>query len=133
LYTAGIEKFEFPRAEIFYGLVYTTLLDSVFNVALTIGIMLTSPLFMSVGTLLTIPVSVLSDLLLHGLQFSGWTYLGLFGIVLGFIGLNVNDYIFSVAARNSYNVFARFWRCSTRALYTGPLVGRKAPVVTHIN
>jgi hypothetical protein len=39
--------------------------DSCFNVLLLIGIALTSPLFISVGCLLTIPLSIFADWWLH--------------------------------------------------------------------
>ena len=63
------------------------LLDTVFNVSLLVAIMITSPLFCSLATILTIPVSILADKMegKPGLEPVG--YGGVALIAVGFLAL----------------------------------------------
>lgn len=81
---AGVETFEWPAHDALVALLTTTFLDSIFNVLLLIGIALTSALFMSVGCLLTIPASMLSDWVLHGTVMQGGSIGGVVLIAAGF-------------------------------------------------
>jgi hypothetical protein len=54
-----------------------------------LGIAWSSPLFMTVGTLLTIPVSVLADKLVHDYVLTTGNYIGIVCIVVGFLGLTI--------------------------------------------
>ena len=62
-------------------------LDAVLNVSMLLGIVWSSPLFMSVGTLLTIPTSIVADRELHGYKLSVGNYAGIACIIVGFLGL----------------------------------------------
>lgn len=81
---AGVESFALPARDAAEQLITTMLLDTIFNVLLLIGIALTSPLFISVGCLLTIPASALSDWLLHKPTMSLGSLGGVALIVVGF-------------------------------------------------
>jgi drug/metabolite transporter (DMT)-like permease len=81
----GVETFELPEARAGESLMVTMVMDSAFNVLLLIGIALTSPLFISVGSLLTIPASILSDWLVHGRVMDGGALGGVAMIAVGFL------------------------------------------------
>lgn len=83
----GVETFELPEPRAFASLMVTTVMDSMFNVLLLIGIAITSPLFISVGCLLTIPASIASDWIIHGRVMSGGAFGGVACIGVGFLVL----------------------------------------------
>eukprot|EP01088_Endostelium_zonatum_P019277 TRINITY_DN6584_c0_g1_i1.p1 TRINITY_DN6584_c0_g1~~TRINITY_DN6584_c0_g1_i1.p1 ORF type:complete len:421 (-),score=66.98 TRINITY_DN6584_c0_g1_i1:68-1330(-) len=86
----GIEKFEVPHKQAVIEILLQGLMDSVYNILLLVGILFSSPLFISVGSLLTIPVSVVADYLLHDKLLHGWSnFLGILLIIIGFLGLNL--------------------------------------------
>jgi solute carrier family 35 protein F3/4 len=66
-------------------------LDALFNCLLILGIVISSPLFISVGSLLTIPASVVSDWLLHGTVLPILSYMGMLAIVVGFLLLTLSE------------------------------------------
>jgi solute carrier family 35 protein F3/4 len=68
-------------------------LDSLFNCLLILGIVISSPLFISVGSLLTIPASVVSDWLLHGTVLPLLSYLGMAAIIVGFLLLTLSEFL----------------------------------------
>eukprot|EP01114_Cavostelium_apophysatum_P014609 TRINITY_DN3827_c0_g1_i1.p1 TRINITY_DN3827_c0_g1~~TRINITY_DN3827_c0_g1_i1.p1 ORF type:complete len:404 (-),score=61.21 TRINITY_DN3827_c0_g1_i1:15-1226(-) len=89
---AKAETFEMPTAQIWGVLLANGGLDCVFNVLLLITIMLTSPLFVSVGSLMTIPVSIIADKVIHHMTPGPLSFVGAALIVIGFIGMNVAEY-----------------------------------------
>lgn len=88
----GVETFEWPEARAAESLLVTTVMDSAFNVLLLCGIALTSPLFISVGTLLTIPASILSDWIVHGRVMDGGALGGVAMIAVGFLLLTYAEW-----------------------------------------
>jgi drug/metabolite transporter (DMT)-like permease len=59
----GVEKFKLPHLDELYVIIIVAVCDTVFNLFLVITILLTSPLFTSVGTILVIPLGCLVDYL----------------------------------------------------------------------
>lgn len=88
-----IEVFEFPEKPIFIGLLVTTVMDATFNLLLLFSISLTSPLFVSVACLLTIPVSVVADLFVHKFLLPVLALVGIGLIGIGFVGINLAEYL----------------------------------------
>ena len=68
----GTEKFEAPSGEEWRLLAIVGFLDTVFNLLLLFAIMLSSPLFTSVGCLLVLPASVLWDFWAHDYELPFW-------------------------------------------------------------
>lgn len=87
----GIESFELPHGKSLQGILITMGLDALFNCLLILGIVISSPLFISVGSLLTIPASVVSDWLLHGTVLPILSYMGMLAIVVGFLLLTLSE------------------------------------------
>eukprot|EP01084_Bolivina_argentea_P284348 487311_1 len=82
-----IEIFAFPKTyDDVITVVSPILIDSVYIGSLLTGITLTGPVFMSIGTLMIIPVSFIMDVWLHGLKV---TLLAIIGSLLIFIGFIV--------------------------------------------
>uniref|UniRef100_A0A6B2LE08 EamA domain-containing protein n=1 Tax=Arcella intermedia TaxID=1963864 RepID=A0A6B2LE08_9EUKA len=92
LHHLRVETFELPWGSALWGQVILLVLDTVFNGAFYVGIYFSSPLFMSVGSILTVPCSVVTDKLVNDYHLSPMGFVGVFGIVLGFLGLNVCEY-----------------------------------------
>jgi len=86
-----VEVWEFPSLFVLGYYVLYAFLDTIFNVGFFIGIHLTSPLFMAVGTLLTIPLSVVVDKLWHNINLPWTSYVGMVLVILGFLGLNLSE------------------------------------------
>lgn len=93
LHYTGIETFELPPPMVQYGIGINVGLDLVLNGANFIGIAFTSPLFMTVGSVLTIPTSVLADKIIQNYVLPVWAFLGMGVIMIGFILLNVDEYL----------------------------------------
>jgi len=89
--TLKLEILELPTGQSLWSLVVTILLDVIFNGAFFVGIYSTSPLFMGVGSLLTIPVSVVVDLILNNYILPIPAFFGILGIIVGFLGLNLSE------------------------------------------
>ena len=83
LHYSGAEPFELPSASKTALLALNTGLDSVYNLLLLYGITVSSPLVMSLGTMLVVPASLAADWVLHGATMS-WAALG--GVVLIGVG-----------------------------------------------
>lgn len=64
------------------------LLGTAYNLVYMLGNLFTSPLFMSVGTLLTIPASILVDYLLKGYTLPPLSFIGISLIIVSFVVLN---------------------------------------------
>jgi len=85
----GVETFELPYNNNLLALILTVILDLVLNTALLVGVQLCGPLFMSIGSLMTIPVSVIIDKIFNHYVLPWPSFLGIFLIVLGFVGINI--------------------------------------------
>lgn len=85
----GAEKFEMPDNGSVFHLLLIAVMDGLLWMFIFIGIMFSSPLFISVGTMMAIPTNVVINWILHSFQFSAMVLVGIACIVLGFIGLNV--------------------------------------------
>jgi drug/metabolite transporter (DMT)-like permease len=90
---AGWEEFELPRGKALEGILITMGLDSVFNILLMLAIFLSTPTFISVGSLLTIPASVLADYVFHRTVLAPLAYGGMGMIIGGFLGMSASEYI----------------------------------------
>jgi len=86
-----VEVWEFPSLFVLGYYVLYACLDTIFNVGFFIGIHLTSPLFMAVGTLLTIPLSVVVDKFWHNIDLPWTSFIGMALVVIGFLGLNLSE------------------------------------------
>lgn len=94
LHFTGKEVLDWPPAS---GLVplmvcLMALCESLFNLCLLTGIFLTSPLFISVGSMLAIPVAIVTDHLLGKLTLTSMAYSGIACVVAGFCGLNFAEW-----------------------------------------
>eukprot|EP00301_Raphidiophrys_heterophryoidea_P027185 c9531_g1_i1.p1 GENE.c9531_g1_i1~~c9531_g1_i1.p1 ORF type:complete len:311 (-),score=40.47 c9531_g1_i1:313-1245(-) len=69
VHALGVEPFELPPNSHITGLICLNLvLDTIFNLSMLLGITLTSPLFISIGSMLVIPTTMLADGLIHGVR-----------------------------------------------------------------
>jgi len=84
---SGYEHLEFPTGHVAWVFAGTVVLDAIMNVSILLCITLSSPLFVTCGTLLTIPVSVLADRFLNDYTMAWPCYVGVGLIVSGFFGL----------------------------------------------
>eukprot|EP01126_Amoeba_proteus_P024738 TRINITY_DN2484_c0_g1_i5.p1 TRINITY_DN2484_c0_g1~~TRINITY_DN2484_c0_g1_i5.p1 ORF type:complete len:316 (+),score=40.16 TRINITY_DN2484_c0_g1_i5:390-1337(+) len=89
----GYETFELPVGTDLEVAVVNLLLDLVLNASLLVGVHISSPLFMSVGSQLTIPASILADKIFHNILPPKRVYVGMVMIVVGFLGLNLSEQI----------------------------------------
>ncbi|CEM02758.1 unnamed protein product [Vitrella brassicaformis CCMP3155] len=85
------ESFELPKGEGARLIVLLASLDTLFNLFLLFAIMLSSPLFTSIGCLLLLPASVFSDLLIHHYRLPFPALIGVGFILLGFIGFTISE------------------------------------------
>jgi solute carrier family 35 protein F3/4 len=88
-----IEPFALPHGRALQGILITMALDSFCNALIILGIMLSSPLFISVGSLLTIPTSVLCDWVIDGTVLPILSYVGMLTIIAGFLMLAFSELI----------------------------------------
>jgi len=84
----NIEPISFPDKAQFELMLFNTFLDSIYNVLLLLGIGLTSPIFISVGVVFTIPVSILMDYLMHSFYLPWISLIGVVLIIGGFFLIN---------------------------------------------
>ena len=66
-------------------------LDALFNGFMMVGIVYSTPLFIAIGSLLSVPLSVVSDYALHGARPSALTWLGLAAVIAGFALLTASE------------------------------------------
>jgi drug/metabolite transporter (DMT)-like permease len=89
----GLEPFLMPDADQAQLIGINIVFDMLLNISLLVGITLTTPLFMAVGSLLTMPVSIFTDWLFHDYVLPISAFLGMLAIVVGFVLLNVAEVI----------------------------------------
>ena len=93
--SSEVEKFELPQRMDDASLVLTSMaLNLSFFAAFAISVVLTNPVFTSIGTLFVIPVGYFSDIIIHSYNVELPAILGTIAIGFGFLLLNVP--IFSV-------------------------------------
>jgi len=116
LHYSGYETFEMPSKDVWEVLSVNGALDCAFNILLLITIMLTNPLFVSVGSLLTIPASIVADKLFRHYVPNALSFVGAGLIVLGFVGLNLAEHLYAKKMKRrsedilSVNFEKKFWR-----------------------
>jgi solute carrier family 35 protein F5 len=84
----GVEMYE-PMGEYGGQIMLNGFIDTVFNGAFIYGVSLTSPVFMSTGTIMIIPLGIAVDLVLGKGSMSFIALCGVCLIVIGFLALNV--------------------------------------------
>lgn len=89
---AGLEAFEWPPWHVWRLLLAGAALDTAMNAAALACIALTSPLFETVGSLLTVPASLVCDYLLHRYLPGPAGFFGVGLVVAGFAVLVHADY-----------------------------------------
>ena len=82
------ENFEWPEKSHLLGLFLGAGGAVGFNVFFGLSISLLKPVTVSVGCMLTIPVSAITDLILHGTTFDGFGVIGALMIIVSFVLLN---------------------------------------------
>jgi drug/metabolite transporter (DMT)-like permease len=80
----GVEPFVMPDGPHMQKLAVSAVLDSLFNIAMLFGILVTSPLWTAVGTILVIPGTMVVDWLLHGAMVGAQQAGGILLILIGF-------------------------------------------------
>ena len=87
----GVQKFVSPfqpggGISCFSYIIIDGMLDMAYNICLLVGISLTSPRFMSAGTILIIPVGVVVDIVQYpGMVWNPWAILGAVTILCSFV------------------------------------------------
>ncbi|KAG9301565.1 hypothetical protein G9A89_003200 [Geosiphon pyriformis] len=84
LHLTGIEPFELPDLKTFGYILLIALSGIAFNASFMLVIAITSPLFASVGIMLTIPIVAVVDLLITRIPLKGSTIIGSLGILISF-------------------------------------------------
>lgn len=87
-------------------------LDCINSMANLLGISWTTPLFVSIGSLLNIPVSVVLDMIIHSYLLPFYGFLGIACIIAGFFLLIIADIIIEKSKKqSSTNIFKKifFW------------------------
>ena len=85
----GIEPFEWPSVDKAKLLALNAGLDAIYNLLLLLGIVISSPLWMSIGTMLVVPATILADWALNGTVLTGQVAAGIVLILFGFIVLQL--------------------------------------------
>jgi drug/metabolite transporter (DMT)-like permease len=81
----GVEQLARPSAATARLLALNAVLDTIYNLALLLGIALLSPLTMSLATVLVVPAGLIADYLLHSLVPDGWALAGSALLCAGFL------------------------------------------------
>jgi len=89
----GFEEFEWPDVAQFELLMINIVLDSTNSITFLMAINWTTPLFVGIGSLLNIPVSVFLDIVLHSYVLPIYGFIGIGCIVLGFALISAADII----------------------------------------
>ena len=89
----GVETYEWPDKDVWEILLLTVFLDTGLNFFLLAGVLFTSPVYIGVGTLLSIPISVAFDYVLHDYVLPALAFVGIILIVVGFLMINFGDWL----------------------------------------
>lgn len=87
----GVEPFEMPGSLEWEEIGINIVLNAVVNLLILIGMSWTSALFISTGCLLSMPLSVVTDMIIHDYILPAVAFAGMFYILLGFILLTLSD------------------------------------------
>jgi len=79
------EAFQLPQSDAARGVLLSGLLAFAFNVFFCLALVLTSPLKVSVGCMLSVPCSLVADALLHGDSISSSAFFGSGLVIVGFL------------------------------------------------
>lgn len=80
----GFEKFQIPSPHIGSLIVLNMALDTIFNLLLLFGIALSSPLFVSVGSMLVIPATLITDVIIDKIHVPVGVVMGCILIAVAF-------------------------------------------------
>lgn len=89
VHAIGVEPFELPPNPKVKLLVLGTVLDCVYNGLLLFGILIATPLFMSVGCMLVMPASIVVDRIANRTELAPGAIVGAVLILVAFFLLNV--------------------------------------------
>lgn len=109
----GFEPFELPKGKEIWNLFLLALLEATFNLSLLMGIFLTSPLFMSIASMLSVPAAIVCDILVNQIIIPPMAYIGIACIILGFLGLNFAEYQKSKSGKSYDIIIPRKCRSSS--------------------
>ena len=90
---AGLEPFVMPTTEQWEWMIISGTSNIFFYLSMAAGTQLTSALWISVGSLASVPASMLTDYFLHNYIIHGWSWLGVALVVAGFILMNIQEYL----------------------------------------
>lgn len=85
----GQEVLKYPSEKETWQLVYISLMDWVFNIGFLLGIVVFSPLWITVGLVLVIPAGLITDFLLRDLEVTNIAILGTLAVLAAFLLLNI--------------------------------------------
>jgi len=92
LSVTGIEVFVWPNGEVLGFVIANGIIGSVISDLLWMnGVLLTSPLIATVGISLTVPLAMLSDIILHDKKFTISYFFGSVLVVSGFLFVNFEE------------------------------------------
>ncbi|OMJ23286.1 putative transporter [Smittium culicis] len=84
LHISGLELFVIPNFLQFKFILINTVFGLIYNACFIIVLSLTSPIFAAVGVMLTIPVSILTEIFYEGNSISISVYFGGIFVIAGF-------------------------------------------------
>jgi len=94
----NLELFSFPNTQDFFILLGMATINCIGNLAFIIGVLVTTPLWMTVGLLFTIPLSAVFDFLVQGITPTGvgWAGIpiGMMLVIIGVLLLNVAEVLY---------------------------------------
>jgi len=84
LHYSGIESFELPTVELARSYGVVACLMAVYQACLLAAIALTSPTFVAMGSMLTVPASMMYDYIVRGYVVPPLSQLGIVGVIIAF-------------------------------------------------
>jgi drug/metabolite transporter (DMT)-like permease len=91
---SGVEPFLWPSPAKWRLLLINASLDTIFNLCMLAGILASSPLVVSVGSMMVVPTSIIVDYILHGTVLHALAIVGVVLVVLGFVILKLPPRLF---------------------------------------
>ena len=89
----GLESFQLPSTRAALLILLSSVLDSFSNILILFGIVLSSPLFVSMGALLALPASAAADYIVHNIVMNYLSMAGALLILIGFVGFAFSAYL----------------------------------------
>jgi len=93
LHYSGVQPFHLPDASQVTGILIDSALEGAYLVWLVLAIAFSSPLFVTIGTVLAIPASAAVDAYLHGINCPTMSLAGTGLVVFGFASINVAIFV----------------------------------------